>query len=128
MKSGETISKEKIAKVLGVKLISVPVYIHELKSQFKAKILSVREGRKVVGYKLDTKESKNIKVPQFRRNAVSAMPAKKPVTANNVVQVSDDGSIPVLDKDAEITRVSDREFADIRSSLGVDSGFNYSNE
>ena len=43
-----------------------------------------------------------------------------------VGSVKDDGSVEILDKDSEITQVSDREFADIRDSLGV--GNDYSNE
>jgi biotin operon repressor len=119
MKSGEVISKEKIAKVLGVKLISVPVYIHELKSQFKAKIESVREGRKVIGYKL-VLDSKALNIPQYRKNSIEVQ--KKLVSANNTVAlVTTDGSIPVIDKDAEITQVTEREVDDIRMSLGVGS-------
>ena len=48
MKSGGTVSKEVIAETLSVALVSVPVYIHELKKQFKAEILSVRDLRVTV--------------------------------------------------------------------------------
>jgi predicted ArsR family transcriptional regulator len=117
LKSGGTVSKDIIAETLGVKLMSVPVYIHELKNQFKVKIVSVRNGRKVIGYKLIDTDSK---VPQFRKNSIEV---PKAIPAKTVV-VSEDGSVPVLDKDAEITQVSDREFADVRESLGLnyDSG------
>jgi predicted ArsR family transcriptional regulator len=113
LKAGGTVSKDVIAETLGVKLMSVPVYIHELKNQFKVKIVSVRNGRKVIGYKLVETDAK---VPQFRKNSIEV---PKAVIKSSAVEVADDGSIPVLDKDAEITQISDREFADVRDSLGL---------
>ena len=127
MKSGEIISKEHIAKTLKVKMISVPVYIHELKAQFKAKIKSVREGRKVTGYQLVLEKGKSLDIPQFRKNSVELQKPviKKIGVVTNIAETDGDGSVPVIDKDAEITQVSDREFDDIRSSLGVDlPGYN----
>lgn len=120
MKSGETFSKEKIASILGVKEISVPVYIHELKSQYKAKIISVREGRKVVGYKLNVEESNNIKVPQFRKNSIQLQTPKKTVDANNTVVVcTENSAVPILDPDAELTKITERDFEDIKIDLGI---------
>lgn len=116
MKAGETISKELIAKELNVKLVSVPVYIHGLKKQFKAEIVSVYEGRKVVGYKL---ADKDINIPQFRKNS-NEVTEKAPKKVKTPL-VNEDGSVPVLDADAEITHVSEREFADVRESLGIDT-------
>lgn len=130
LKAGDVVSKEVIAETLGVVLVSVPVYIHELKSQFKAEIKGVREGRKVIGYKL---LSTDLDVPQYRRNSIhipDSQKVKKPkktaVVESAPVEavtapVVDDGSVPVLDKDAEITQYNDRELSDVRESLGLGS-------
>jgi hypothetical protein len=109
LKASTTCKKEVIAKELNVGLVSVPVYIHELKRLFKADIESVRVGRHVVAYRL---KNKDIEVPQFRKGHTHKV--KKTVTATSTT--------PVVDKDSDITKVSDREFADIRSSLGIDYG------
>jgi hypothetical protein len=114
MKAGGTVSKEVIAQELGVDLVSVPVYIHELKKQFKAEIESVRDGRKVVGYKL---LDKNLDVPQFRKNSSGNAPVKKPV-----VPLDGDGSVPVLDADADITENTDRDLNDLSDMLGIGNG------
>jgi biotin operon repressor len=112
------VSKTEIAVHLGVREVSVPVYIHELKRLFKADIDSVRNGRAVSGYKLVSKE---LNIPQNRKNSASPV-VKKAKTVKTVASKIEDGSIPVPDKDLEVTQISDREFADIRSSLGVDFG------
>lgn len=112
LKAGNSVKKEVVAKELGVNLVSVPVYIHELKRLYKADIESVYGGRKVVAYRL---RNKDVVVPQFRRGHVTKYVKK---TAPAVVS---DGSVAVPDKDLDVTQVSDREFADIRSSLGVSS-------
>ncbi len=116
LKAGDKVSKETIAKTLGVSDVSVPVYIHELKRLFKANIESVYNGRRVVAYKLINRD---IVVPQFRRNNSTPTPTKKSLV--KVEAKVDDGSVPVPDKDLEIAEITDREFSDIRSSLGVSS-------
>ena len=123
MKAGDVVSKEVISKELGIVLMSVPVYIHELKKQFKAEVLSVRNGRKVIGYKL---VSKNIAVPQHRKNSILVDKPAKVAKSKNTVMVSEDGELPTLDKDAEITQIGEREFADIADSLGVSHGSGHS--
>lgn len=113
LKASTTCRKEVIAKELGVGLVSVPVYIHELKRLFKADIESIRVGRLVVGYSL---KNKDIVVPQFRKGYAHKQKAvATPATLPG-------GATPIPDKDMDITRVSDREFADIRSSLGINYG------
>jgi hypothetical protein len=109
-----SVSKKTIAEELGIEISSVPVYIHEFKKSFKLKkddLLSVRNGKQVTGYQLNKKE---IKVPEFRKNAAGVAPPKKVVaetTADNT------GILPVLDGDA--SQISDREMADVKSSLGI---------
>ena len=128
LKSGSTVSKETIAEELGVVLVSVPVYIHQFKNQFKAEIVAVRAGRKVTGYQLTNAEDLN--VPQYRRNSLlipenQNKPKKsrqKKVVEQVATPVVSDGSVPVIDKDAEITQYNEREFGDIRESLGIGFG------
>jgi len=68
LKTGNVVKKELIASTLGVKLMSVPVYIHELKKSHKAEVKGIREGRKVIGYQLVMDIKKPIEVPEFRKN------------------------------------------------------------
>ena len=125
LKSGNTVKKEEIATALGIKLPSVPVYIHELKKQHKAEIVLVREGRKILGYKLINKKEVSVSIPQFRKNRKSVLVTnknkKQPVT-KGVVAV-DSGELPVLDKEVD-TKFNEREFADIADSLGISGGGN----
>lgn len=124
LKAGEVVSKELIAKELGVVVMSVPVYIHDLKKTHKADIVGVREGHKFLGYKL---LSKDIDVPQLRKNSAlfpkEAKDAlvkkinKKKKTAS--VKPNNAGELPIIDPNADIVRISEREFADIADSLGV---------
>jgi len=122
LKSATTLNKEVIAKEFGIKPVSVPVYIHEFKKAIKTAVIeNIMDGRKVIAYKLITKD---LKVPQYRKNAAGAVPTKakmprKGATASTAI-VLEDGSVPVLDTDTG--NVSEREFADIRSSLGIGSG------
>jgi hypothetical protein len=104
------LSKEDLGKAMSIAPVSVPVYIFELKKQFKCDITSIRQGKTVVAYKLINGDK--AKVPEFRRGSSQPV-AKKPapVVAGGVGNV--DG------EESDITRVGDREMADIRSSLGI---------
>ena len=117
------VSKEQIAKTLDIKLVSVPVYIHELKRLYKAEIESVhapatgaRGGSKVTGYRL---VSKSLNVPALRKGA--AVPYTKKVSQPASEKLAD-GSVAVPDKDLDIAQISEREFDDVRSSLGIGFG------
>jgi biotin operon repressor len=109
LQSGESVTVATIQESLGIGQYSVPVYIHELKRIYKADIESVRDGRKVVGYKLLNK----IKVPEYRTNNAQyvAKVKEEPVA---------DGAVPLLDADNELTQIGEDEMNDIRDSLGID--------
>lgn len=109
MLSGEPVTVKKLEEVLGVGQYSVPVYIHELKRVYKADIESIREGRRVVAYKLCNK----IKVPEFRSNNAQYVAPKKVPTA------------PVIEEHAD-TDISEREMDDIKDSLGIGDDFDVS--
>jgi len=123
------VSKVEIAKVLGVKESSVPVYIFNMKKAYKAKFEVVKKGRQIVAYKLANVD--DIKIPQLRKNAKGvvksvtkavkkkASKTVKGVKSAKVVAPVSTGEVPVLDADMEITEITDSEFNDIRSSLGL---------
>lgn len=112
MKAGEEITTSTIASKLDISISSVPVYIHEMKRQFKADIKSIRDGRRVTAYQLIN--AAKVKVPEFRKNALGEIPTKvKPKIITNLAEELES---------VNNGTVSEREFADIRSSLGLDFG------
>ena len=117
--AADPVSKQDVAKLLGVAETSVPVYIHDLKKNLKADIGTVKKGRVVTHYVLN---NKNLKVNPHRKNAVGVAPKAKVKKPTEAVSV-DTGEVAVLDKELDIAVVSDREMSDIRDSLGVGSGF-----
>lgn len=106
-------SKEDLGKHMGVAPVSVPVYIFELKKQFKCDIESIRTGKQVVAYKIVNFEK--TKVPEFRRG--TSQPVVKMAVPVKISSFSGDE-----DPEHDITRVGVSEMADIRSSLGVGIG------
>jgi hypothetical protein len=104
-------SKEDLGKAMGIAPVSVPVYIFELKKQFKCEIESIRNGKAVVAYKITNGDK--AKVPEFRRG--SSQPAPKKVAP----KLAADGTVLEGDPEHDITQVGDREMADIRSALGI---------
>lgn len=110
LKSGEPVTVAKIAEELKIKILSVPVYIHGLKAQ-KAEIKAIREGRRVVSYQLTNVV--DVKIPEFRKNSAEAsLTPKKPGTIKDL-------TAQTIEEPSANTLVSDREIADIRSSLGI---------
>ena len=105
LKASETVSKETVAKELGVALASVPVYIHGLKKTFKAEISTVKDGREVIAYKL---VNKDIVVPEFRKNTAGVAPVAKKAT--NVAKKAtkaqvinpETGEVTIPDKDLDL--------------------------
>jgi biotin operon repressor len=108
------ISKEELGIAMSVSAVSVPVYIFELKKQFKCEIESVRKGKQVVAYKLVNGDK--VKVPEHRRGSLQPV-AKLAVKA---APLTGEAALEA-DSEHDITRVGDREMADIRSSLGIGS-------
>lgn len=120
----KTVSRDDIAKHLEVSEGSVPVYIFALRKFFKADIENIKEGRKVVAYRLVNSDT--IKVPShrvYRRNENGQVVLEKPAEANvpakaGVVKFKD-GDVEILDKDLEMAQMGESEFADIKASLGL---------
>jgi len=108
LKSGEPVKTQVLSETLKIHIFSVPVYIHELKNQFKAEIKSIREGRKVVAYQLTNAEK--VKVPEFRKNSYGEVPKAKTSVVQSIAEELESANTGV---------VGEREFADIKSSLGL---------
>jgi len=117
----------KAVKLLGVKESSVPVYFCYLKKQFKAELETVRNGRFIVAYKLMNADK--ITVPQYRKAARKATSKVTKVVAKKTAKVVPTKATkkPLvkkndtdLDTDLIINEITDREFHDIKSTLGLD--------
>jgi len=117
LQSGELVTVEKITETLGISKVSVAVYIFDLRKKFKADIENVKEGNKVIAYRLQNK----INVPQYRTNNNQVEPkAKVDVPKVDVPKVDGapvDGSVPILDKDAGA--LDERSMADLHDQLGL---------
>lgn len=103
LKSGEPVTVEKIASELAIKILSVPVYIHGLKSA-KAEIKAVREGRKVIAYQMTN--AADVKVSEFRKN--SAVLATKVSVLKPIISTA-----TVDELAADVGQITDKELSDI---------------
>ena len=131
------VSPEALAEALGFKIGALAVYIHALRHKFGANIESIRNGRTVTLYRLvNIEEMEKVISPtrKPRTTKAQATAKAKPKTKKAKVQRTakvtrtakapkrvrkDEGIVPVLDDDLDITEVTDRELADIANSLGL---------
>lgn len=132
------VSPETLQKATGFNQGALAVYIHALRHKFGAVIESVRNGRTIVSYRLTNAaelESKILPTRKPRTSTVAkkaktpAKAAKKSAVVARVTRVSkaaakktvavEDGSVPCLDSDMDITEITDHDLADIRHSLGI---------
>lgn len=124
------LSKQQIADTLNISLSSASVYVFSLKKRYpKLDIEAVREGRQVSSYVLKNPDLDAAHVPASsgKRGSASVKPAKAAKTTKATAADKGDeasaeptsGKFVAPDEDLEITRVSSREMADIRSMLGV---------
>ena len=133
IKSGEPVDFATYVAKLGCKPITAMVYISELRVAYNADIETIRDGRKVVSYKLLNPTElmafvdKLLKNKPVKTKAVKSVAKKvaKPVAkvAATKAKVAtkpkdDEFDVPTLDADMEITEITDREFADLREQLG----------
>lgn len=132
MKSGKAVDFDKMVDTLGCKPVTAMVLICALRRDCGAEIESIRDGRKVVAYRLDNADAIASKMVSGAKSSKPAKAAKtKNVAAKKVAAATstkaaktktaavDDGSIPVLDSNLEISEISEREFDDIKSQLGL---------
>jgi hypothetical protein len=115
------VNKEQVAKALNVKESSVPVYFFGMKKLYKV----IKNGRQVVAYKLNN-PNEVTGVPQTRgAGKIKAKPVKatakavvtKPVKVAKIKSSNFD--VPTLEQDNDVPHISDREFNDIKTSLGI---------
>jgi hypothetical protein len=123
------VSRTQVAKALNVKETSVPVYFFGMKKLYKAEIETVKQGRQVVAYKLlnpdevtgvpQTRGSgkKSVTKPIAKKSKVVTKPVKKAAKKTGETKVVEKAVAP--DADLQVTEITDSEFADIKSSLGL---------
>jgi hypothetical protein len=111
------VSKDAAAKLLGVQEISVPVYFFSLKKYFNAELDTIKNGRKVVAYKLVN----DVNVPQYRKNvAAAATPVKKIKNKMTVKKIEmNEQEVNMTDDANGVMTIDDRELLDIKDALGL---------
>ena len=119
------LSRNQIATTLGVGENSAPGYVLGLKRQCKAEIDVVKEGKRVIAYILKNPDAVLDHQDGRRGRAVTKKMTVKKVATKTVTKTAVKAAVvkekpQILDKDLEIG-ISEREFSDIRSSLGLGS-------
>jgi hypothetical protein len=127
LKGGKPLDFETYVKTLNCKPVTAMVYISELRVAYNAEIETIRDGRKVVSYRL-LNEADLLKTVA-RYQAAKGIKPTKPASVKPVKMVKaavaktkikdDEFDVPTLDSDLSISEISDREFADLRSQLGL---------
>lgn len=124
------VSPDSLQKTLSFTSGALAVYIHALRNKFGAQIESVRNGRTVTAYRLTNIAEMEKSILPTRKPRTSKAKARKSIAVARVTKVTkapktvkktvvDDGSIPVLDADLDISEITDNDLADIRHSLGI---------
>lgn len=131
LRSGKDVKFADIVSRMGCKEITVMTYICSLRNNFGADIQTVRDGRKVVAYRLDNAGAVAPKmVTKSSVRAASKTPkAAKPIVAKVAVtksrktvatkSVAPADEIPTLD----IEEVNDNELASLKAELGLSESY-----
>lgn len=129
---GNYVSKADIAKLMGIQEQSVAPYIHDLKRLNRCEFEARKTGRVVDGWVLtnpskalslkltqSAKGSKTVAKPA--KAAKAAKPAKvaKTKTVVKSKPQADSFDVPTLDRDLDISEVTDRELDDLKAQLGL---------
>jgi hypothetical protein len=132
LKDGKPLDFNTYVAKLNCKPITAMVYVSDLRKMFGADIETIRDGRKVVSYKLLNADELLATIDKkLKSKPIKTVAAKvaKPVKAKSIKTAvakakvatkpkADEFDVPTLDADMEITEISDREFADLRDQLG----------
>lgn len=139
LKDGKDFSFDKMVAKLGCSPTTAMVFICALRRDFDAQIESVRDGRKVIAYRLDnaaalaTKMVAKAKAPKTAK-VKAAKPIAAKTTASKVAVAKalksikskkaaspreDEFDVPTLDADLSVSEVTDSELADLRHQLGL---------
>jgi biotin operon repressor len=128
---GNYVSKADIAKLMGIQEQSVAPYIHDLKRLNRCEFEARKTGRVVDGWALtNPAKALSLKLTQSAKGAAAAKPVKaaKVVKAKAVAKTAkvvksspkaDAFDIPTLDRDLDISEVTDRELDDLKAQLGL---------
>lgn len=134
LKSGKPALFVDIVKAVGVKEITVMTYICALRQIWGGDVQTIRNGRKAEAYQLNNasdlaqymvlKGSGVVKTPKQKVVKQKPVKAAKVVVAKTKTTVArkpkDDAfDIPTLDRDLDISEVSDRELDDLKMQLGL---------
>ena len=132
LKGGKPLNFETYVKQLNCKPVTAMVYISELRVAYNADIETIRDGRKVVSYRLLNEDELLKTVARYQAakggkspKTVAKKQATKPVVKSAVSKTAvtkpkaDEFDVPTLDADLDISEISDREFADLKSQLGL---------
>jgi hypothetical protein len=119
------LSRQQIAAALKISENSSPGYVLALKRQCKAEIDVVKEGKRVVAYILKNPDSVLDRQDGRRGRTVANKMTVKKVATKTVTKTAVKAAVvkekpQILDKDLDVG-ISEREFSDIRSSLGLGS-------
>lgn len=122
------LSKEEIASIMGIAAISVAPYVCELKQRHRCEFEQRRTGRVVHGWVLtNPTKALSLRPNQTAKGSktvakVAAKPTKVAKVAKTVVKrtpKADAFDIPTLDRDLDISEVTDRELDDLKAQLGL---------
>jgi hypothetical protein len=119
------LSPSEISSALRISLASAPVYVFGLKQKCKAEIDTIKEGKRVVAYVLKNPDSVVDHSDGRRSRTVTKKMTVKKLATKTVAKTAVKAAVvkekpQILDKDLDIG-ISEREFSDIRSSLGLGS-------
>lgn len=128
LKAGGTkgVTPESLTKALKFSGASLAVYVHALRHKFGADIESVRNGRKVVAYRLlNIAEMEKAISPNRKPRTVKAKKATKTARvvtttpkATKAPRKTKTGILPVIE-DTTITEIDTADLDDIKSQLGI---------
>ena len=138
LKDGKDFSFDTMVAKLGCSPTTAMVFICALRRDFDARIESVRDGRKVIAYRLEnaaalaTKMASKAKAPKTAKvkaakpivaktaSKVAVAKVAKPVKSKKAASPREDEfDVPTLDADLSVSEVTDSELADLRHQLGL---------
>jgi len=138
LKDGKDFSFDTMVAKLGCSPTTAMVFICALRRDFDAQIESVRDGRKVIAYRLDNAAALATKmVAKAKAPKTAKVKAAKPIVAKTASKVAvakvakpvkskkaaspreDEFDVPTLDADLSVSEVTDSELADLRHQLGL---------
>lgn len=135
MKGGKPVAFDDILAVAGPNVTTAMTHICALRNWYGAEIETIRNGRKVEAYQMSNasavakymvakptaaKPAKATKPVKVKPTKVAKVAVTKTKTVVARKKVKDDQfDVPTLDRDLDITEVTDRELDDLKMQLGL---------